>query len=75
MADWAVASIAIGLVILLYVRRIAGWMGAADDEPLVRESRKLLPGWLTLERQRRFRIAWVGVIGLVFVAMGVAALL
>ena len=75
MEDWAIASIAIGLVILLGVRRIVGWMGAADDEPMARESRKLFPAWVTPKRQRLFRVAWVVVIGLVFIAMGVAALL
>ena len=56
------------------MRRIVGWMGAADDEPLVRESRRLLPAWLTPRRERQFRAAWVVVVALIFVGMGVAAL-
>ena len=67
-------SIAIGVAILLFVQRIVGWMGAADDEPLIRESRRLLPAWLTPRRERLFRAGWVVGVALIFVGMGIAAL-
>jgi len=56
------------------VGRIVGWMGAADDEPLARESRRLMPVWLTPRRERLIRAAWVVGVALIFVAMGIGAL-
>lgn len=71
---WAIASIVIGVVILAFVGRIVGWMGAADAQPLSKYSRRL-PAWLTPRRERRVRTIWVVLIALIFIALGVGALL
>jgi hypothetical protein len=72
---WEIASIALGLIILLSVSRIVGWMAAADDEPVVQDSFRFLPTWMTPKHVRRFRATWVVIVGVVLVGMGVYALL
>ena len=37
-------------------------------------SRRLLPAWLTPRRERQFRAAWVVGVALIFLAMGIGAL-
>ena len=71
---YAIASIALGLAVIASSPRIVRWMGAADEEPLVRENWRMLPAWMTRARFNRLRAIWVWVVGLVLVGMGVAAL-
>ncbi len=71
MTGWAIASIVIGVAFIALNGLLARWLQPGEDEPIskVYEGRVSRPRLLQLSR------GWAVAIGLIFVAMGVAALL